>query len=102
MDHFLSILVKDHGPDRNLEDQILPVAAVAIAPHAMFAPLCLKNVLISKLDECIMPEGRFEVHVSTSPPIATAGTSPGNIFLPAKGHASGTTITGFDANFCLI
>jgi hypothetical protein len=88
MENFATLIIVNHRPHRNLDQQIVSVLAVALAPQTMLTPFGVKDAVVPKLNECVVTQGGLQVHMATSPAVASAGPASRDKLLPSKGHAT--------------
>jgi hypothetical protein len=77
--------VVDLSSNGDLNDQIVPIFAMAVLSRPMSASAGFEVLLILKTDQCVEVSSAAKVKVASVAPIPATGASPGDIFLPSKG-----------------
>jgi hypothetical protein len=55
VDKLAGLIIVNYRAHRNLDQQIVSVLAVALAPQTMFTPFGVKDAVVAKLNECVVP-----------------------------------------------
>ena len=77
----------------------MPALFLAFSTVAVFGDQARDIKLCDKIVQVVTG---FKNHVTAAAPVAAIGSALGHEGLPAKGHATGTTVTGAGVDFHLI
>jgi hypothetical protein len=102
MHKFASLIIVNYRSDRNLDQEIVSVLTVALAPETMLTPFGVKDAVVPKLNECVVTQRGLQVHMAAPPAVSSAGAASRDEFLPSKGHATTSSVTSFQLDSCLI
>src|SRR5688572_12578180 len=102
MHKFASLIIVNYRPNRDLDQEVVSILAVALASQTMLAPFGVKDPVVPKLDECVVTQGGLHVHMAASPAISSARPPSRDKFLPPKGHATAAAVACFQFYSCLI
>lgn len=95
-DEFAGGAVGDHGSDRNLQDDVLRLAAVHVGAFALLAVSGLVMAVVNQADQALFAVGRFEDHIAAGTAVAAVRTAARHEFLPVETAAAVAAVTGFD------
>jgi hypothetical protein len=78
------LVVRDHGPDGHVDDEVLAALPMLLRPTAVPSPLGTEVDLVLEVAQRIHPAVGPQVHVTPSSPIATIRPATGHVFLAAE------------------
>jgi hypothetical protein len=68
----------------------------------MLTAFCVKDAVVPKLNEGVVVQSRFHIHVTTASAVSSAWPAPRDKLLPSKGHAAAAPVTCFQFDSRLI
>jgi hypothetical protein len=102
VDNLPAVIIIHDRTHRNLNQQVISVLAVTLAPETMLATFRVKETVIPKLNQGVVAQGGLDVHVATAPAIASAGSASRDELFSPKGHATATSVARSELDSCLI
>src|SRR5262245_20144404 len=99
VDDLVGVFIIDNGADGDLDFEIRSVMAAPVAAFAMTPALGAKDVIVSKLQQCIFVRICDEINVAAIAAISTTRAATRNELLATKGDAAVSAIAGFHCDF---
>jgi hypothetical protein len=96
MDELARLRVRDDRPDRHQHDQVLSVAAVAVAAFAVGSAPGAKFWVEAKLKKGVELVRGFEEDRAAAPAVSAGGTSARDEFFTAEGCNAVATVSALD------
>src|SRR5262249_37830495 len=85
--------------DGDLDFEIVPIAAVAIAAFAVPTTFSAERVVVSKLQKRVFVDICYEIDIAAATAISAAGPAARNKLLPAEGNATMPAVACFHRDF---
>src|SRR5438046_699160 len=101
-DQRLVVVLEDLRADRDAEDGVLALAAVAILAHAVNAGLGLEMLLIAVVDERVEPINAFDDDIAATAAIAAVRPPELDEFFAQEADRAGAAVAGADIYFGLV
>src|SRR5215472_2353505 len=99
---FASFVIVDDGANRNLQQNIVALAAGFVGAFAVASALGFMLGIEAEVDEGIVALARFHNDIAALAAVAPRRPAARNKLLAAKGHTAVSTIAGFDFDFCFV
>src|SRR5690606_31514398 len=90
------------GADRDLEDDVLALAAVHLAALAVVAGLGLEVLLVAVIDQGVQPVDGGDPHVAALAAVAAVGAAVRNEFLTPERDGPAAAVAGADVDLGLV
>src|SRR5207244_2719716 len=81
-------LLEDDRSGRDVDDQILPILAVPVAPHPVLAPPGDKMLIETKLEQRVQLRVAAHVDIASLSSVAARRTAAGHKLLAPEGHTA--------------